>query len=73
MKVLQTNGLKALMSSILSRFIKKTDTVEVTTLAIDNTPTQNSTNLVTSGGVYAVIGNVASRLDTMNDSLEDLL
>ena len=29
---------------------------------VDNTPTQDSTNLVTSGGVYAVIGDVESLL-----------
>lgn len=52
MKVLQTNGLKALMASIRDKFISKDDTVEAETLGIDNMPTQNSDNLVKSGGVY---------------------
>lgn len=55
MKVLQTNGLKAFMTSIRDKFIKKEDTVEVETIDVDNTPTQNSDNLVKSGGVYNAV------------------
>lgn len=105
MKVLQENGLKAFMTSILNKFIKKTDTEQVSTLDIDSTPTASSNNLVTSGGVasalsdkedtsnkvtsisssstdtqypsakcvYDMVGDIETALDTINDSLEDLL
>jgi len=41
------------------------DVATASTLSIDSTPTQNSTNLVTSGGVYAMIGDVESVLTTL--------
>lgn len=52
MKVLQENGLKAFMQSILNKFIKKEDTEQVTTVDVDTTPTNNSNHLITSGAVY---------------------
>ena len=36
------------------------------TLTFDTTPTENSTNPVTSGGLYIVLGNISSALDTIN-------
>ena len=36
------------------------------TLTFDATPTENSTNPVTSGGLYTVIGDISSALDTIN-------
>ena len=36
------------------------------TLTFDTTPTENSTNPVTSGGLYSVLGNISSALDTIN-------
>lgn len=41
------------------------DSVAISTLTIDNTPTENSNNLVKSGGVYAMIGDVESVLTTL--------
>ena len=32
---------------------------------IDTTPTENSTNLITSGGVYSVLGDIQSALDAI--------
>lgn len=34
------------------------DGITTTGLAIDTTPIQNSSNLITSGGVYAVLGDI---------------
>lgn len=33
--------------------------------SIDTTPTENSTNLITSGGVYSVLGDIQSALDAI--------
>ena len=33
---------------------------------VDTSPTSDSTNVVTSGGVYAIIGNISSILDNIN-------
>lgn len=55
MKALTTNGLTKLIQLIKSTFIPNTDVETTTEINIDNTPTQSSTNLVTSGGVYDAI------------------
>lgn len=55
MKVLQENGLKAFMQSILNKFIKKEDTEQVTTVDVDTIPTNNSNHLITSGAVAEAV------------------
>lgn len=54
-KIINGTGLEALMRKIKSLFFAKQDSVEVTELSIDSTPTEDSTNLVTSGGVYSAL------------------
>ena len=54
-KFLDETGLAYLIGKIKSAFVAQADTVAVTGVDIDNTPTQNSDNLVTSGGVYSAV------------------
>lgn len=51
-KFLDGTGLTDLLNKIKSAFVAKTDTAVATVVDIDSTPTANSSNLVTSGGVY---------------------
>lgn len=41
------------------------DGVQTGELGIDETPTQNSSNLITSGGVYDVLGDIESVINTI--------
>ena len=61
MKILSQNGLTELISKIKtwgnSTFLNKTEVEQTTVLSIDSTPTANSNNLVTSGGVEDFVNN----------------
>lgn len=46
------NRLSELLAKLKAAFVKNTDTVAAQAIDIDNAPTANSNNLVTSGGVY---------------------
>lgn len=63
---LDSTGLTHLLGKIKAAFVAKADTTAATTISIDSTPTANSTNLVTSGGVKAAIPTKVS--DLTNDS-----
>lgn len=65
MKLLTTNGLTKLIQLIKSTFLPKTDVVEVSEVNVDTVPTQNSSNLITSGGVYNVVGDIETALATI--------
>ena len=52
MDILDSTGLSYLISKIKAAFWSKSETTQVT---VDSTPTANSTNLVTSGGVKTAI------------------
>lgn len=52
---LDSVGLTYLWGKIKAAFVAKADISPVSTLDIDSTPTANSSNLVTSGGVYNAI------------------
>lgn len=41
------------------------DGVQTSELSIDTTPTQNSSNLITSGGVYDVLGDVETLINAL--------
>lgn len=56
MNILNDTGLTYLLGKIKSAFVKTTDTVEVSGVDVDSTPTANSSNLVTSGGVSTALG-----------------
>lgn len=49
---LDNTQLGRLIKKIYDRVVKKSETTEVQSVGIDNTPTKNSTNLVESGGVF---------------------
>jgi len=53
-KVIDSTNLGYLISKMKAAFWPKTDVVQI---GIDSAPTANSTNLVTSGGVYTAIQN----------------
>lgn len=52
-----------------TNILTKQDTLVVGT-NLDNTPTENSTNPITSGGVYSTVGNIDSALSGLIMSLE---
>lgn len=62
-KYLDENGLATQISIEKATFISKSDVQEV---EVDSSPTANSTNLVTSGGVYNAIPSVSGKEDTAN-------
>lgn len=59
-KFLDGIGLTDLLNKIKNAFVAKADTTEITSVGIDSTPTTNSTNLVTSGGVAAALEDIPS-------------
>ena len=44
-----------------------------TAITVDNTPTQNSTNPITSGGVYTAVNNIETIIGDINTALEGML
>lgn len=62
MKTLSTTSLTELITLIKNNFFRKSEGQEVSTLSIDSIPTSNSSNLVTSGGVYNAIPTALSQL-----------
>ena len=53
-KIIDNTNLGYLISKIKSAFWPKTDVIPI---GLDVTPTNNSSNLVTSGGVYSALEN----------------
>lgn len=77
---IKESALSALFSAIKAAFWPKADVTNITladvavsgsygdlddTPEVDSTPTENSTNLVTSGGVYAVLGDVETLINAL--------
>lgn len=56
-KTFNNTGMGRIIAWISARVFKKSEAVTTQVLGIDSTPTNNSTNLVTSGGVYNAISN----------------
>lgn len=54
---LDETGLSRLIGKIKDTFVAKANTTAATSVGIDTTPTANSTNLITSGGVSTALGN----------------
>ena len=54
-KFLDNTGLSHLIGKIKTAFVAKADTTTVQGVDVDSTPTSNSTNLVTSGGVAGYV------------------
>lgn len=61
-KYLDENGLATQISIEKATFISKSDVQEV---EVDSSPTANSTNLVTSGGVYSVLGDIETLINAL--------
>ena len=72
-KYLDGTGLSYLWGKIKATFIKKSDTTAVTSLGIDSTPTANSSNLVTSGGVKSALDGKQSTIDSSHKLSADLI
>ena len=75
MKILSQNGLTELISKIKtwgnSTFLSKTEVEQTTVLSIDNEPTENSPNLITSGGVKTAITGKVDKVEGKGLSTED--
>ena len=70
-KFLGSTGLAELIAKIKATFWKKADVVEADVLDIDTTPTANSNNLVTSGGVYSALSGKEDSIDSVTVSVDD--
>lgn len=55
MKTLNDSGLKKIFNLIKDNFFNKNDAQEVLSIDVDTTPTNDSDNLVTSGGVKSAL------------------
>lgn len=71
-------SLKHLINKIKSTFINKEDVVSTSTIDVDTTPTENSENLVTSGGVAEALNDkqdiLAEGTDYLNPThIEELI
>lgn len=65
-KVIDSTNLGYLVSKIKAAFWPKTDTVQI---SIDASPTANSTNLVTSGGVKSYVDSAVGDIETLLSSI----
>lgn len=72
-KYLDLIGLGHLIEKIQAMFIKKTDTIPATSLAIDTTPTNNSDHLITSGAVKASLDTKQDTIDSLHKLSADLI
>lgn len=70
---LNETGLAYLWQKIKATFIKKSDTTPATSIGIDSTPTANSSNLVTSGGVKSALDTKQSTIDSSHKLSADLI
>lgn len=73
-KALDGTGLGQVIDWISTRVFKKSEAVTVQTLSIDSTPTQNSSNLVTSGGVKTAVDakeDTANKVTSLSSSSTD--
>lgn len=61
-KTIDDSNLGYLVSKAKASFWPKTDVVQI---SIDTTPTENSSNLVTSGGVYSVLGDIETLINAL--------
>ncbi len=62
MKEIDSTNLGYLLGKIKAAFWRK---AEITELPIDNAPTANSNNLVTSGGVYSVLADIETLINAL--------
>lgn len=70
-KTFNDTGMGRIIAWISAHVFKRSEAVTTQTLGIDSTPTGNSSNLITSGGVYsAVIGkeDVTNKVTELNSS-----
>ena len=72
-KYLDLIGLGYLIEKIQATFIKKTDTIPATSLAIDTTPTTSSNHLITSGGVKVALDTKQDTIDSSHKLSADLI
>lgn len=72
-KYLDLIGLGYLIEKIQAMFIKKTDTIPATSLAIDSTPTNNSDHLITSGAAKAALDQKQDTIDSSHKLSADLV
>lgn len=73
-KTFNDTGMGRIIAWISARVFKKSDAVTTQVLGIDTTPSNNSSNLITSGGVYsAVIGkeDVTNKVTSISSTSTD--
>ena len=70
---LNETGLAYLIGKIKTGFISTTDTTAATTVSIETSPTNNSSNLVTSGGVYTALSGKQDIIDSSHKLSADLI
>lgn len=71
MKTLSDISLKKLLTLIKTNFFRKSEAQEVSAVSVDDIPTQGSTNLVSSGGVYTLFENAKAKAQTVTIAVAD--
>lgn len=66
MKIIDNTNLDYFISKIKAAFWPKTDVVQI---GIDSTPTANSVNLVTSGGVKSYVDEIVGDIETLLNAI----
>ena len=79
MKTIPKSSLAKLLNLIKTNYFRKSESQEVSAISIDVTPTDSSTNLVTSGGVKTELDkleqaqtDIYSRIGDIEESISEL-
>lgn len=72
MKTMPENSLAKLLNLIKTNYFRKSESQEVSAISIDVTPTDSSTNLVTSGGVKTELDKLEQAQTDIYRRIEDL-
>lgn len=72
MKTIPKSSLAKLLNLIKTNYFRKSESQEVSAISIDVTPTDSSTNLVTSGGVKTELDKLEQAQTDIYRRIEDL-
>ena len=72
MKTIPKSSLAKLLNLIKTNYFRKSESQEVSAISIDVTPTDSSTNLVTSGGVKTELNKLGQAQTDIYSRIEDV-
>lgn len=71
-KSINVTGVQHLIDKIKALFVAKADTHAVSTVGVDATPTANSSNLVTSGGVKTYVDGLVGDIESTINAIRGI-